>query len=276
MAEEPHILGLALGGGAFRGTAHLGVLKALEEEGLTPGFLCGTSAGAMAAAFYAFGMAPEDIRNIARNLRWLKATNFTFSKLGLLSNNEIGNFIEKYLGDVLIEDSSIPLAIVAADISTGEKVVFKTGSLATAIMASTCIPGVFMPTQVDGRMLVDGAIVENVPIKVLKEMGARVCVGVDLGSGGYRQPESLVEVLLNAFSIAIDRTIHHQSDKADVIIKPSLAGYSLTDSGNSIKLYAEGYRSGIMALDEINLLVEKAGPSSLEVLEQKFRSWLEA
>jgi len=247
----------------------------LEEERLRPGFLCGTSAGAMAAAFYAFGMAPEEIRNIARNLRWLKATNFTFSKLGLLSNNEIGKFIEKYLGEVQIEDSSIPLAIVAADISTGEKVVFKTGSLATAIMASTCIPGVFMPTQVDGRMLVDGAIVENVPIKVLQEMGAKVCVGVDLGSGGYRQPESMVEVLLNAFSIAIDRTIHNQGEKADVIIKPSLAGYSLTDSGNSIKLYAEGYRSGIMALDEIKLLVEKAGPSSLEVLEQKFRSWLD-
>jgi len=201
MEEEPHSLGLALGGGAFRGTAHLGVLKALEEEGLRPGFLCGTSAGAMAAAFYAFGMSPEEIRNIARNLRWLKATNLTFSKLGLLSNTEIGKFIEKYLGDVLIEDSSIPLAIVAADISTGEKVVFKTGSLATAIMAST-----FMPAQVGGRMLVDGAIVENVPVKVLKEMGAKVCVGVDLGSGGYRQPESLVEVLLNAFSIAIDRS----------------------------------------------------------------------
>ena len=270
MAEDPHTLGLALGGGAFRGTAHLGVLKALEEERLRPGFLCGTSAGAMAAAFYAFGMAPEEIRNIARNLRWLKATNFTFSKLGLLSNNEIGKFIEKYLGEVQIEDSSIPLAIVAADISTGEKVVFKTGSLATAIMASTCIPGVFMPAQINGRMLVD-----NVPIKVLQEMGAKVCVGVDLGSGGYRQPESMVEVLLNAFSIAIDRTIDNQGEKADVIIKPSLAGYSLTDSGNSIKLYAEGYRSGIMALDEIKLLVEKAGPSSLEVLEQKFRSWLD-
>ena len=275
MAADSHFLGLALGGGAFRGTAHLGVLKALEEGGLRPGFLCGTSAGAMAAAFYAFGMAPEEIRSIARNLRWLKATNFTFSKLGLLSNNEIGKFIEKYLGEVQIENSSIPLAIVAADISTGEKVVFKTGSLATAIMASTSIPGVFMPTKVDGRMLVDGAIVENVPIKVLLEMGAKVCVGVDLGSGGYRQPESLVEVLLNAFSIAIDRTIHHQSEQADVIIKPSLSGYSLTDSGNSIKLYAEGYRSAIMVLDEIKLLVEKSGPSSLEVLEQKFRGWLE-
>ena len=155
MEEEPLTLGLALGGGAFRGTAHLGVLKALEEEGLRPGFLCGTSAGAMAAAFYAFGMAPEEIRNIARNLRWLKATNLTFSKLGLLSNKEIGKFVEKYLGDVLIEDSSIPLAIVAADISSGEKVVFKTGSLSDAIMASTCIPGVFMPAQLDGRMLVE-------------------------------------------------------------------------------------------------------------------------
>ena len=118
MKDNPQILGLALGGGAFRGTAHLGVLKALEEEGLRPGFLCGTSAGAMAAAFYAFGMPPEEIRNVARNLRWLKATNFTFSKLGLLSNNEIGKFVEKYLGEVVIEDSLIPLAVVAADISS--------------------------------------------------------------------------------------------------------------------------------------------------------------
>jgi hypothetical protein len=84
-----------------------------------------------------------------------------------------------------------------------------------------------------------------------------------------------VEVLLNAFSIAIDRTIHHQRDQADLIIKPSLAGYSLTDSGNSIKLYAEGYRSGIMALDEIKILVDKATPSSIEMLEQKFKSWLD-
>jgi len=275
MKEESHNLGLALGGGAFRGTAHLGVLKALEEENLRPGFLCGTSAGAMAAAFYAFGMSPEEIRNIARNLRWLKARNLTFSKLGLLSNNEIGNFIEKHLGDVMIEDSSIPLAIVATNISNGKKVVFKSGKLTTAIMASTCIPGVFMPVEFNGQMLVDGAIVENVPVNVLNEMGAKVRIGVDLGSGGYRQPKSLVEVLMNAFSIAIDRTIYHQQDKADLIIKPTLTGYNLTDPGNSIKLYAEGYRSGVMALEKIKLLIEKAEPSSLEVIEQKFRTWIE-
>ena len=276
MSSKSQNLGLALGGGAFRGTAHLGVLKALEEGNLRPSFLSGTSAGAMAAAFYAFGMSPEDIRNIARNLRWIKVRNFTFSKLGLLSNNEIGKFIEKHLGDVMIEESSIPLAIVAADISTGEKVVFKTGKLSTAIMASTCIPGIFMPIEVKGKMLVDGAIVENVPVKVLKEMGAKVRIGVDLGSGGYRQPESLVEVLMNAFSIAIDRTIYHQQAKADLIIKPTLTRYNLTDSGNSIKLYAEGYRSGIMALDEIKNLVEKSEPSSFKVFEQKVRTWIEA
>ena len=87
MKINPQILGLALGGGAFQSTAHVGVLKEIEEDGLRPGFLCGTIAGAMAAAFYVFGMAQEEIRNIALNLRWLKATNFTFSKLGLLSNN---------------------------------------------------------------------------------------------------------------------------------------------------------------------------------------------
>ncbi len=269
-------LGFALGGGAFRGAVHPGVLKALEEEGLQPNFLSGTSAGAMVAAFYAFGTPPETIRKLAHELRWLRVSSFTLPKLGLLSNAEIGNFMEKQLGDVLLENALIPLALVAADIQTGERVVFKTGSVAEAVMASTCIPGVFTPVEVDGRLLVDGAIVENVPVSVLQDMGARVSVAVDLGSGRYRAPQGIVEVLLNAFAIAVDQTTRHQTEAADVLIRPDLAGYSLMDSGNSAKLYAEGFRSATHAADAIREATKQAEPSSWESLEQRFRKWLKS
>ncbi len=274
MKEDLQSFGVALGGGAFRGAAHLGVLKALEEEGLKPGFLAGTSAGAMVAAFYAFGVSPEEIRQLARELKWLRVSSFTLSKMGLLSNAEIGRFMEQHLGNVLLEDAPIPLAVVATNIQTGEKVVIKSGPVSHAVMASTCIPGLFTPVQTESQMLVDGMLVENVPVSVLKAMGAPLSVAVHLSSDHYRKPQSLAEVLLNALSVAVDQTTQRQLAQADVIVHPNLDGYGLMDPGNSVKLYAEGYRAGVLAVEHIRQELEKRGPSSFEILEKRFRQWL--
>ena len=268
------MLGLALGGGAYRGVAHLGVLKAFEEEGLKPGFLSGTSSGGLAAAFYAFGMPLEEIRDLADKLHWLRVSTFNVPKLGLLNNSELGRFVEKHLGSKNIEESPIPLALVASDISTGEKVILKTGSLSQALMATTCIPGVFSPVQVGGRMLVDGALVENVPLTVLKEMGASVRVGVSLGSESYRKPENLIQVIINAINIATDQTNLASEGKFDLMLKPELQTYSFLDNGNSLKLFAEGYRSAMMVLEKVRSMIDAAGPSSLEQVEAKFLKWL--
>ena len=268
------MLGLALGGGAYRGVAHLGVLKAFEEEGLKPGVLSGTSSGGLAAAFYAFGMPLEEIRDLADKLHWLRVSTFNVPKLGLLNNSELGRFVEKHLGSKNIEESPIPLALVASDISTGEKVILKTGSLSQALMATTCIPGVFSPVQVGGRMLVDGALVENVPLTVLKEMGASVRVGVSLGSESYRKPENLIQVIINAINIATDQTNLASEGKFDLMLKPELQTYGFLDNGNSLKLFAEGYRSGMMALEKVRSMIDAAGPSSLEQVEAKFLKWL--
>ena len=268
------MLGLALGGGAYRGVAHLGVLKAFEEEGLNPGFLSGTSSGGLAAAFYAFGMPLEEIRDLADKLHWLRVSTFNVPKLGLLNNSELGRFVEKHFGSKNIEESPIPLALVASDISTGEKVILKTGSLSQALMATTCILGVFSPVQVGGRMLVDGALVENVPMTVLKEMGASVRVGVSLGSESYRKPENLIQVIINAINIATDQTNLASDGKFDLMLKPELQTYGFLDNGNSLKLFAEGYRSAMMALEKVRSMIDAAGPSSLEQVEAKFLKWL--
>ena len=268
------MLGLALGGGAYRGVAHLGVLKAFEEEGLKPGFLSGTSSGGLAAAFYAFGMPLEEIRDLGDKLHWLRVSTLNVPRLGLLNNSELGRFVEKHLGSKNIEESPIPLALVTCDISTGEKIVLKTGSLSQALMATTCIPGVFSPVQEGERMLVDGALVENVPLTVLKEMGASVRVGVSLGSESYRKPENMIQVIINAINIATDQTNLASEGKFDFILKPQLESYGFLDNGNSLKLFAEGYRSGMMALEKVRSMLDEAGPSSLEQVEAKFLKWL--
>ena len=245
------MLGLALGGGAYRGVAHLGVLKAFEEEGLKPGFLSGTSSGGLAAAFYAFGMPLEEIRDLTDKLHWLRVSTLNVPRLGLLNKPEFVRFVEKKLGSKNIEESPIPLALVTCDISTGEKIVLKTGSRSQALMATTCIPGVFSPVQEGERMLVDGALVENVPLTVLKEMGASVRVVVILGFESYRKPENMIHVIINAINISTDLTNLESEVKFDFIFKPQLESYGILDSVNYLKLCAEGYRSGMMALEKV-------------------------
>ena len=268
------MLGLALGGGAYRGVAHLGVLKVFEEEGLKPGFLSGTSSGGLAAAFYAFGMPLDEIRDLADKLHWLSVSTLNVPRLGILNNSELGRFVDKHLGQKNIEESPIPLALVACDISTGEKIVLKKGGLSKALMATTCIPGVFSPVQDGKQMLVDGAIVENVPISVLTEMGAQVRVGVSLGSESFRKPENLIQVIINAINIATEQSSLISDTKNDFILRPQLESYGFLDSGNSLQLFAEGYRSGMMALEPIRTMLADAGPSSLEQVEAKFLNWL--
>lgn len=140
-------LGLALGGGAVKGAAHMGVLQAFEEADLRPDFISGTSIGAMVGTLYAFGKTPQQIVDLAKEMNWLDITRYTFSRFGILSNKAILEIMQEQIGKVNLEDSPIPLAIIATDISTGERVVFKSGPAAEAVMASSCIPGCLCPSS---------------------------------------------------------------------------------------------------------------------------------
>lgn len=275
-AKRPQ-LGLALGGGAIRGAAHIGVLKALEENELKPDFITGTSIGGLVAGLYAFGKTPEQIRELAASMNWFDISRLTLPTMGLLSNDDMRKVIAKAVGDVRVEDAPIPLALMSADICTGEPVVLKEGDLAFAVMASTCVPGIFNPTPMGERLLVDGGVVENVPVSPLQAMGAEVIVAVDLnGAHTYERPDSVVDVLLNAFDIAIDTTTRIQLEKADVVMHLDLARYSRTDPRNVWELYAEGYRAGILAIKQIRASMMEKVPSPFELLEKRFRLWRES
>ncbi len=246
-------IGLALGGGAVLGAAHIGVLKAMDELKIPVHFIAGTSIGAFISAFYGFGMSWEEIESFIKNLNWLDLTGLSISKLGLLSNKKLGDVIKDSLGDVNIEDAEIPVAMVATDITSGEKVVFSTGDIETAVMASACIPGVFIPVELEGRLLVDGGIVENVPVSPLKEMGADFIISVDLNAEHpYKKPENIVEVMLRSFDFTLKAATKLHTKKVDIQIKPDLSEFNMVDMSQADELIKAGYMAAKKALQKIS------------------------
>jgi NTE family protein len=243
---------LALGGGAVLGAAHAGVLRALDEYGVRINRIAGTSIGALIATLYAFGKSPAEIEKIVTELDWLHITSFTLSRYGLLSNEDLGKKVIAELGDVNFDKARIPLALMATDIASGKKVMLTEGKVSPAVMASSCIPGVYVPVEIGNRLLVDGGLVENVPVSPLREAGAEFIVGVDLNAGRhYQRPEDIIDVLANAIDIAIDNATRLQTSDADLIIAPQLASYSRRDTSRIPELIEEGYRCARQLLEKV-------------------------
>lgn len=239
-------VGLALGGGAVLGAAHVGVIKALNELDIKIDYISGTSIGAFAAAFFAFGKSYEEIEDIALKLKWIDISDLSISKFGLLSNGKLGRLIIKHLGDKNIEDANIPLALIATDATNGEKVVLDKGPLAEAVMASTSIPGIFKPVEIDGKILLDGGIVENVPIDTVKKLGAKYVIAVDLNSKNiYNKPENILDVLVNSFHFLIQERVKLQTEKANILIEPDLSQFNRTSTKHVDKLIKIGYDESI-------------------------------
>jgi len=244
-------IGLALSGGAAVGIAHLGVIRAFREAGIGISHLAGTSAGSVVAACVAFGIPEEKMIEATRKLGWSNLSDFGFSRFGLNSNRPVGAFMRELVGDVRIEDSPIPLAIVATDIDTGEKVVFREGNLAEAVMASTCIPGYFVPVEIGGRKLVDGGIVENLPLPTLRAMRPRIPVGVDLGL--WRTigvTRNILDVITNSYSILVRSQAERPSD-GSLVVSPRLEGFSVSDFDRADELIDTGYRAAKKKIPKI-------------------------
>jgi NTE family protein len=229
-------IGLALGGGAAKGIAHIGVIKCLEEDDIDISYISGTSIGSLVASFYAFGKTVEQMLTISETLSISRVTSFTLRKRGFFTTESIRELVIKELGNVNIEDANIPLAILAADITTGEEIIFRHGPLTDAICASVAVPGIYIPVELQGRLLVDGGIVENVPISPLKKMGAGIIIAVDLnGISRYRYPKDIMDVMGNAFDIAIDLRTRDQIKSADLVISMDLSQFSRVDNTKRVQ-----------------------------------------
>jgi NTE family protein len=264
-------IGLALSGGSELGVVHIGVIQSFEDGGVTIDCIAGTSAGAVVAACYAFGVPMSEVTKEAKKLSLFKISKFSRTTMGIASNRMVGDLLVKLIGrDVKIEEANIPLAIVATDVGTGEKIVFRSGSVAEAVRASTAIPGLFAPVAKDGRLLVDGGLVENLPIKELTDMHADVKIGVNLTRWrSYKTPKSMVGVMLNSTSIMLRHQSAAHGELADLVIEPHLEPYTSSEWGNADALIKEGYHAATLAMPTIKKLAAQKNVRRKETAKEK-------
>ena len=246
-------VGVALGGGGAKGVAHIGVLKALEDADTKIDYLAGTSVGAMVASMYAFNLSIETISNIARDLSLAQITTFKLNKTGFFSADPLKEILIEHLGDANLEDAAIPLSIIATDLNTGEEVIFTQGSVADAVCASASIPGVYIPVTLNGRTLVDGGIVRNVPVQPVKSMGAGVIIASQLGGVGvYEKPKNVLDVMRNAFDIALSHRTNEEVKEADILISMDLKDFSIADNTERYdELFSIGYKTAAKKLTKM-------------------------
>jgi NTE family protein len=253
-------IGLALSGGAARGIAHVGVLRALEENQIPIDVICGASAGALIGGAYASGLSINDLESMARNFRWRHTARLSFSRLGLQSNAPMEKFLRKYLPVTRFEDLKIPFAAIVMDLQKGTPIVFRDqGDLPFAIRASACIPAIYTPIRdSSGRWLVDGGLVANLPIKQTRDLGADVVIAVDVNLEGihfFEDPRTALGVLALVF-VAVERIVSNQQrGDADLLITPKVGHIRWDQTRRSDELIKAGYDAALESMDEIKGIV---------------------
>ena len=235
-------IGLALGGGFARGLAHIGVLKVLEEEKIPIQFVAGTSVGAIIGAAYCSGISSREMEEIASLVRFKDFARWTLSRLGFASNDRMRTFLEHTLRLSTFEELKIPLAVTATDFVSGDAVVFRSGPLVDAVRASCAYPGIFLPVEVDGRLLVDGMLAHGVPTIPVREMGASRVIAVYLNAqwGNLKGPRHVFDVIGQCFSIAQQKMCGPWQAAADLVITPDVRGFSYDSFERAAELRQSG------------------------------------
>ena len=233
-------VGLALSGGVARGVVHVGVLNVLEKAGIQIDYVAGTSAGAIVGAAYCAGIPIERILETTGQMGWRQMAQLKWPGHGLVSFERLERWIEELIGDVDIRDLAIPMAVVTTDLQTGETVALHSGRLATAVRASSSVPGVIEPVEINGRLLGDGGVSNNLPVDVVREMGADYVIAVDLFSrDGVGTPRNPVTHGILALETLIRKSGGHP-DEADCLIMPEISGHNYLDFSKSEEYVAAG------------------------------------
>lgn len=253
-------LGLALGGGAFRGLAHIGVLQVLRQEGIPVDILSGTSMGALIGAIYSVGADMDRIETVLYRLHESDLIDLVIPREGFLKGDRIQSVVKTLTKDKDFSQTLLPFACVATDLLTGDPVVLRSGKLHDAVRASISIPGIFVPHSIDGRLLVDGGVVNRVPIDVAREMGADVVVGVDVGyrGTGFTQPKGIFDVILHTTEMQEWEVLKARAMKADVEIIPQVAHINMALMTQSKECVELGRQAALLQIENIRHCLKKA------------------
>src|SRR3989339_2216772 len=265
---------VVLGGGGARGFAHIGVLKALEESKIPIDIIVGTSAGALIGGLYASGMEISEIEEIGSDIGWNKISNLSFFKMltlitadSLISHRKLEVYLEKHIGKKRFDELNISFACIACDIKTGERIVFKDGDVGFAMMVSATIPGVFKPVEYRHRLLIDGGVVDNLPVDIARILGADYIIAVyPKADFSLIDIKSILMTLYQVINIQGSFLIAEQLNNADFAIIPDVKDVGSIDLNRSKECIESGLVSTRSIINNIkdkilekyiNLIIKK-------------------
>lgn len=256
-------LGLALSGGAARGMAHVGVLRALLENNVRIDCIAGTSAGSIVGGAFASGMSLEEITEFGRTLRWRDIGRVTMSRLGVQSNERLEQYLRARMPVAKFEELPMPFAAVATELKTGTAVVMRDqGDVPFAIRASCAIPGWYVPvTDEKGRQLVDGGLVAVVPVSVTRSLGADIVIAVDVNREGatFLGPtSSVIGVLLQSMLVVQKTSSSYQLQMSDLVISPKVGHIRWDEMGRAEELMELGYAAGLESIPRLREMIDEA------------------
>lgn len=256
--RQPKIA-LVLGGGSAKGFAHVGVIRALEQEKIPIHMIVGTSVGSLIGGLYAANPNSFDLEWLAFKIDRGDILDFSivYSKLGPVQGTKLEGFIEHNVKVKRVEDTKIPFTPVATDLNTGETIQLERGSLAKAIRASSSIPGIFVPVNFGNRTLVDGGVTDNVPCDIAKAKGADIVIAVNLQKDvkNLTAAESLIDIIGQSISIMMRESSRSKLASADVVIEPDTKGVSMFDFTQKKRLMEDGIRATREAMPKIKALI---------------------
>ena len=257
--KPPLKIALVLGGGAARGFAHIGVIKALEAQGIVPSMVVGTSAGSVVGALYASGMGGFELQGLALQMEEDMVTDWTLPNRGVFKGEALQNFINQKVQNLPIQKLPKPLGVVATDLQSGEMVLFRTGNTGMAVRASSAVPGVFQPVEISGRDYVDGGLTSPVPAQVARNMGADFVIAVDISNVVQRDKlTGTLDVLLQTFAIMGHAISRHELEDADVVIRPKTAEVNSTDFEGRHLAILEGEKAAAAIMPELKAKLARA------------------
>jgi NTE family protein len=262
-AERPKI-GLALGGGFARGIAHIGILRVLEHHQIPIDFISGTSVGALIAATYAGGTPLDEMERRGSETRFRDFGRWTLSRMGMASNERLEYFLHRFTPIREFSEMRIPLSIVATDIISGRSIYFTEGDVGVALRASCAYPGLFLPVEHNGHVLVDGFLTESVPAEAVRRLGAQIVIGVHLEPGLLdTRPRNTIEVISRSFSIIQAASTQPWRSDVDILIEPDVHHVHWDEFLKTPQLVAAGEEAMRRALPKVQAALS-AWPARLD------------
>ncbi len=256
MMEMPKV-GLALGSGGARGFAHLGALKVLREHSIPIDIIAGSSMGALVGCFYAFGHNLDQLIKLSIAFRRNYYLDFTVPKMGFITGDRVKNLIRLFMQGKRLEELNIPVAVIATDLQTGEKIEFTEGPIPEIVRASISIPGIFVPERYDGRLLIDGGVADRVPISTVKKMGADLVIGIDVSQLNQKADiQTVYDVIIQSIDIMQQEVIAAREIECDIMIQPRVEHLDAKEFKNIEQIIQLGEQAVLKKIPEIKKTIK--------------------